>query len=51
VGQNLARAEGEAVLDALARRVAAIEPAGEAEWKPNNAVRALARLPLVLRAP
>ncbi len=49
VGQNVARAEGGAVLTALAERVAAIEPAGAAQWKPNNAVRALARLPLRLR--
>lgn len=50
VGQNVARAEGEAVLGALARKVAAIEPAGPAVWRPNNAVRALERLPLRLHS-
>jgi 4-methoxybenzoate monooxygenase (O-demethylating) len=46
VGQNLARAELEAVLAALLRRVARIEPAGEAVWRPGNSVRALERLPV-----
>lgn len=48
VGQNVARAEGEAVLAALARRVARIEHTGEPVWRPNNAIRALDRLPLRL---
>ena len=46
VGQNIARAEGEALLGAIARKVRSIEPAGEAVWRPNNAVHALDRLPL-----
>ena len=50
VGQNLARAEGEAVLNALARKVATIEPAGAASWRPNNAIRALDNLPLRVRS-
>lgn len=48
VGQNIARAELEALLTALAARVARIEPDGEAVWRPNNAVHALDRLPLRL---
>ena len=50
VGQNIARAELEALLGALAARVARIEPDGEAVWRPNNAVHALDRLPLRLVA-
>lgn len=46
VGQNLARAELEAVLTALLRRVARIEPAGEAVWRPGNSIRSLERLPI-----
>lgn len=49
VGQNVARAEGEAVLTELAARVEAIEPAGQAVWRPNNALHALARLPVAFR--
>ena len=49
VGQNVARAEGEAVLDALARKVRTIELNGEVTWRPNNAVHALAQLPVTLR--
>lgn len=48
VGQNIARGELEAVLSAMARRVARIEPAGDPVWRPNNAIRALDRLPLKL---
>jgi hypothetical protein len=48
VGQNIARGELEAILAALLRRVDRIEPAGEAVWRPNNAIRALDRLPLTL---
>jgi hypothetical protein len=48
VGQHIARAEIEAVLLALAARVRAIEPDGPAVWRPNNAMRALDRLPLRL---
>lgn len=50
VGQNVARAELEALLTALAARVARIEPDGPAVWGPNNAVHALDRLPLRLVA-
>lgn len=41
VGQNIARAEIEAVLAAVVARVARIEPAGPATWRPANAMRAL----------
>ena len=50
VGQNIARAEGQAVLRALAERVDRIELTGEAVWRPNNAIHALDRLPLRLVA-
>jgi 4-methoxybenzoate monooxygenase (O-demethylating) len=48
VGQNVARAEGEAMLAALARKVSRITPDGEAVWRPNNAIHALDRLPIKL---
>ncbi|WP_417210448.1 cytochrome P450 [Antarctobacter sp.] len=48
VGQNIARAELEAILGALLDKVDRIEPAGAPEWRPNNAIRALDRLPLTL---
>ena len=48
VGQNIARAELDAVLSVLARRVARIELAGDAVWRPGNAMRSLDRLPLRL---
>jgi 4-methoxybenzoate monooxygenase (O-demethylating) len=48
VGQNIARAEGEALFGAIARRVRAMTPAGAAVWRPNNAIHALDRLPLAL---
>lgn len=41
VGQNLARAELVAVLDAMTKRVARIEIVKDAVWKPNNAIHAL----------
>lgn len=50
VGQSVARQEAEAVLSAIARRVGAIELAGTPEWRPNNAVRGLASLPVRFRA-
>ncbi len=50
VGQNVARAEGEAILEAMIDRVAAIELTGEAVWRPNNAIHALDSLPLQLIA-
>jgi len=46
VGQNVARAEVEAVLSAIADKVGAIEMTGEAVWRPNNAIHALDRMPL-----
>jgi 4-methoxybenzoate monooxygenase (O-demethylating) len=46
VGQNIARAEGEAFLSALAAKVQSIELTGPAVWRPNNAIHALDRLPL-----
>jgi len=46
VGQTIARQEVEAVLTALAARVASIEPAGEAVWRPGNAIRSLDSLPV-----
>ncbi len=46
VGQNIARAEGQAVLQALAERVDRIELVGAPVWRPNNAIHALDRLPL-----
>ena len=48
VGQIIARAEGRAILKALAERVERIEFAGEPTWRPNNSMRALDRLPLRL---
>ena len=48
VGQNIARAEGEAILRALAQRVTRLELDGPAVWRPNNAMHALDRLPLKL---
>ncbi len=49
VGQLLARLEGECVIAALARRVAAIEITGPPRRRCNNTLRALARLPVSLR--
>lgn len=46
VGQNLARAELEALLGVLAEKVARIEFAGEPVWRPNNAIHALDRMPM-----
>lgn len=46
VGQNLARAELGAVLTAMLDKIDRIEPAGKAVWRPNNAIRALDKLPL-----
>jgi len=48
VGQNIARGELEAILGALLDRVDRIEPAGPAVWRPNNAIRALDKLPVTL---
>jgi cytochrome P450 len=49
VGRLLARLEGEAVLGALAARVATIEISGKVERRLNNTVRALASLPITVR--
>ncbi len=46
VGQNIARAELEAILGALVKRVDRIEPAGEPVWRPGNSIRALDKLPI-----
>ena len=48
VGQNVARAEGQAVLQALGEQASAIELTGDPVWRANNAIRALDRLPLRL---
>ena len=50
VGQNLARAEGEAVLGAIARKVGRIELNGDPVWRPNNSIRALDSMPLRFHA-
>ncbi|WP_428486458.1 cytochrome P450 [Rhodopila sp.] len=50
VGAVLARLEGEAVLGALARKVASIEIAGVPRRRYNNTLRGLASLPVVIRA-
>ncbi|GAB3672260.1 cytochrome P450 [Salinisphaera aquimarina] len=50
VGQNLARAEVEAILLALIERVDRIELTGEACWRPNNSMRSLETLPIRLVA-
>lgn len=46
VGQMLAKAEVEAVLQAIATRVRRIEFAGAPVWRPNNAIHALDRMPV-----
>lgn len=46
VGQNLARLELETVLTVLSEKVQGVEFAGEAVWRPNNAIHALDRMPL-----
>lgn len=50
VGQNVARGELAAVLQAMIEKVDRIEPAGQAEWRPNNSIHALDKLPLRLIA-
>ncbi len=49
VGMAVARLEAEIVLGLLARKVEAIELAGEPERRFNNTLRGLARLPVKLR--
>lgn len=46
LGQSFARLEAEALLTAMVRRIATIEPAGVAEPRPNNTLRAWARIPV-----
>ena len=46
VGQLVARLEGEAMLSALARRVATIEITGEPKRRFNNTLRGLDSLPI-----
>ena len=48
VGQVVARLEGELILSGLAKRVKALEIAGEPERRVNNTLRALGTLPLRL---
>ena len=48
VGQTLARAEITALTRSLAELVKTIRPAGIAAWKPNNAMRSLESLPIIL---
>ena len=48
VGQTLARAEITALTMSLVERVKTIRPAGIAAWKPNNAMRSLESLPIIL---
>jgi cytochrome P450 len=48
VGRMLARLESEVLLGALARRIKAIEPAGEPERKLNNTLRGPASLPVLV---
>lgn len=50
VGQNVARAEGEAVLLALAEKFSQIEFDGDPVWRANNAIHALDQLPLKITA-
>ena len=49
VGQNVARAEGEAVLTAVAIKVGSIELSGEAVWRPNNSIRTSDPRPVTFR--
>jgi cytochrome P450 len=48
VGQNVARAEMDAVLSVLARKVSRIEIIGDPVWRPNNAMHALDRMQIRL---
>jgi cytochrome P450 len=49
VGQQVARAEAEALLTAIAIKVRTIELAGEPVWRPNNFVHGLDRLPVTFK--
>jgi hypothetical protein len=48
VGQLVARLEGEVVLAAIARKVAAIEINGPVKRRYNNTLRGLESLPVIL---
>ena len=48
VGQTLARAEITSLASSLSELVKTIRPAGIATWKPNNAMRSLESLPIIL---
>jgi cytochrome P450 len=50
VGKPVARIEGEAVLEALARKVGRIELDGEPERHLNNTIRSFERLPVIFHA-
>lgn len=50
LGQMLARQEAEALLTAMARRLAAVEMCGAPRWRTGNAVRTLERLPVAFIA-
>ncbi|MCH7736779.1 MAG: cytochrome P450 [Chloroflexi bacterium] len=50
VGQNVARAEADAVLTAIANKVESIELAGEPVWRPNNSVHTLDRLTITFKS-
>ncbi len=49
VGQNIARAEGRALLTAIATKVDSIDFAGVVEWRPNNAIHAIDKMPLTFK--
>ena len=50
VGQTLARAEITALISSLTELVKVIKPKGVAIWKPNNAMRSLESLPIILES-
>lgn len=50
VGQNIARAEGQAILQALAKRVDKLELTATPVWRPNNAIHALDHMAMRLHA-
>ena len=49
VGQAVSKLEAEAVLIAIARKVASIELAAKPQWRPGNAIHALESLPVTFR--
>lgn len=49
VGQMLAKLEAEVLIEALTCRIASIELTGEPEWRLNNTLHGLDRLPIRLR--